>query len=154
HAGRVDRGHDLRRRAPRLVRVRARRAPAGRPAPHGLRGRQRDALEPLPPRRRRDGGLDHWTRGAAQPLPQRRGGDSVSGRVAGKVVVVTGAAGGQGAAEAAWLAREGATVVAADVSDAPDVRRLDVSRAEDWAELAAWLEGEYGRVDGLVNNAG
>ena len=31
-----------------------------------------------------------------------------SGRVEGKVVIVTGAAGGQGAAEVAWLAREGA----------------------------------------------
>jgi 3alpha(or 20beta)-hydroxysteroid dehydrogenase len=78
----------------------------------------------------------------------------VSGRVDGKVVVVTGAAGGQGAAEAEWLAREGATVVATDVADAPGVRRLDVSRAEDWAGLAAWLEGEHGRVDALVNNAG
>ena len=39
------------------------------------------------------------------------------GRVAGKVVVVTGGARGQGAAEAAALAAEGATVIAADVLD-------------------------------------
>ena len=78
----------------------------------------------------------------------------MSGRVAGKVVVVTGAARGQGAAEAAWLAREGATVVATDVADAPGVRRLDVSQAGDWADLAAWLRDEHGRVDALVNNAG
>ncbi len=76
------------------------------------------------------------------------------GRVEGKIVVVTGAAGGQGEAEARLLAREGATVIATDVQQSPDVRRLDVSRAEDWAELAAWLGQEYGRVDGLVNNAG
>lgn len=83
------------------------------------------------------------------------------GRVDGKVVVVTGAAGGQGAAEAAALAREGASVVATDLHErAPSepegvvYRRLDVSRAEEWAELGAWLEREYGRVDGLVNNAG
>jgi 3alpha(or 20beta)-hydroxysteroid dehydrogenase len=76
------------------------------------------------------------------------------GRVEGKVVVVTGAAGGQGEAEAQLLAREGATVIATDVQESPDVRRLDVSSAEDWAELGAWLGQEYGRVDGLVNNAG
>ena len=86
---------------------------------------------------------------------------SRAGRVEGKVVVVTGAAGGQGAAEAAALAREGATVVATDLHErAPSpsagvvYRRLDVARAEEWAELGAWLEREYGRVDGLVNNAG
>lgn len=78
----------------------------------------------------------------------------MNGRVAGKVVVVTGAARGQGAAEAAWLAHEGATVVATDVADAPGVRRLDVSQAADWADLAASLREEHGRVDALVNNAG
>jgi 3alpha(or 20beta)-hydroxysteroid dehydrogenase len=93
------------------------------------------------------------------------------GRVADKVVVVTGAAGGQGAAEAQALAREGATVVAVDLPDqAPALeetrpepgsspgallyRRLDVSRREDWAELASWIGRRHGRVDGLVNNAG
>lgn len=83
------------------------------------------------------------------------------GRVEGKVVVVTGAAGGQGAAEATALAREGAIVVATDIHEetpAPSAgityRPLDVSRQEDWAKLSAWLEREHGRVDGLVNNAG
>jgi 3alpha(or 20beta)-hydroxysteroid dehydrogenase len=81
-------------------------------------------------------------------------------RVAGKVVVVTGAAGGQGAAEAAALVQEGATVVATDVHDDAATaagavyRRLDVSRSEDWAALAAYLAEEHGSVDGLVNNAG
>lgn len=32
--------------------------------------------------------------------------------------------------------------------------RLDIADAEEWADLGAWLEREYGRVDGLVNNAG
>ena len=41
------------------------------------------------------------------------------GRVAGKVVVITGAARGQGAAEARALAAEGATVVATDVVAPP-----------------------------------
>jgi 3alpha(or 20beta)-hydroxysteroid dehydrogenase len=82
------------------------------------------------------------------------------GRVDGKVVVVTGAASGQGAAEAAALAAEGATVYAADVSEEiPEPAgvhavRLDVSNQDDWLALAERLRGEHGRVDGLVNNAG
>ncbi len=89
------------------------------------------------------------------------------GRVAGKIVVVTGAAGGLGAAEAIALAREGATVIATDVHEETSAfageatgpgeviyRRLDVSRPEDWTALGTWLEREHGRVDGLVNNAG
>ena len=82
-------------------------------------------------------------------------------RAEGKVVVVTGAAGGQGAAEAIALAREGATVIATDLHDEdPQLgagiayRRLDVSRPEDWQELGEWLSETHGRVDGLVNNAG
>jgi 3alpha(or 20beta)-hydroxysteroid dehydrogenase len=82
------------------------------------------------------------------------------GRVDGKVVVVTGAAGGQGAAESAALAAEGAIVIATDIQAAPaglpagvTYRHLDVSRAEDWEALAASLRSEHGRLDGLVNNA-
>lgn len=75
-------------------------------------------------------------------------------RLAGKVVVVTGAAGGQGAAEAEALARAGAQVVATDVRAEGDVRRLDVSSESDWAELAAELKKSYGEIHGLVNNAG
>ncbi len=78
----------------------------------------------------------------------------------GKIVVVTGAASGQGAAEAAALAAEGAVVIATDLHDEPaeppagSYRKLDVSRAEDWARLVDWAQTEYGRLDGLVNNAG
>ena len=86
------------------------------------------------------------------------------GRVDGKIVVVTGAASGQGEAEAKLLAREGATVVATDVHEATDVfdgvagaisyRRVDVASPDDWSALGEWLAAEHGRVDGLVNNAG
>ncbi|WP_327270168.1 SDR family oxidoreductase [Streptomyces sp. NBC_01218] len=75
-------------------------------------------------------------------------------RLLGKVVVVTGAARGQGAAEVAAIAREGAHVVATDVGSADGCRRLDVSEERDWAELAAELRETYGQVHGLVNNAG
>jgi 3alpha(or 20beta)-hydroxysteroid dehydrogenase len=81
------------------------------------------------------------------------------GRVDGKVVVVTGAADGQGAAEARALAAEGATVIALDLQ-APELgngivgRVLDVTSQDGWQQLGTWLAEEHGRVDGLVNNAG
>ncbi|MEU5116233.1 SDR family oxidoreductase [Streptomyces longwoodensis] len=78
-------------------------------------------------------------------------------RLLGKVVVVTGAARGQGAAQARALVREGARVVAADIDPgdpADGCRRLDVSSERDWAELAGALREAYGQVHGLVNNAG
>jgi 3alpha(or 20beta)-hydroxysteroid dehydrogenase len=75
------------------------------------------------------------------------------GKLDGKVVVVTGAARGQGAAEVAALAAEGATVVATDVLPF-DGRHLDVTSPEEWADLAEWISSEHGRVDALVNNAG
>ncbi|WP_188194786.1 SDR family NAD(P)-dependent oxidoreductase [Nonomuraea sp. SYSU D8015] len=91
------------------------------------------------------------------------------GRVSGKVVVVTGAARGQGAAEVEALAREGATVVAADVLDGEgraladrltdeglqvSYVSLDVRDQRAWDDLAALLRERHGRVDALVNNAG
>ena len=77
-----------------------------------------------------------------------------AGRLRGKVVVVTGAARGQGAAEAAALAEEGAVVIATDVAPAAGCRPLDVTDARAWAALAADLHETYGAVHGLVNNAG
>lgn len=86
--------------------------------------------------------------------------------IADHLFVVTGAGGGQGAEEALTLTSLGADVVAVDLAeDAPELReraaplggslayrRLDVARGEDWAALAASLDGR--RVRGLVNNAG
>ncbi|MFD0257464.1 SDR family NAD(P)-dependent oxidoreductase [Kitasatospora indigofera] len=75
-------------------------------------------------------------------------------RLRGKVVVVTGAARGQGAAEAAALAEEGAVVIATDVQAAAGCRPLDVTDPAAWAGLAAELRDTHGAVHGLVNNAG
>src|SRR6476661_1024884 len=90
-------------------------------------------------------------------------------RLDNRVVVVTGGARGQGAAEVEALAREGATVLATDVLDeegqvlaekltaeglAVDYRHLDVRSPEEWAALAAEIDSVHGRVDALVNNAG
>jgi 3alpha(or 20beta)-hydroxysteroid dehydrogenase len=88
------------------------------------------------------------------------------GRVAGKVVLVSGAARGQGEAEARLLAREGARVLIGDVLDEPGAKiaaelgdaaayqRLDVRSPRDWERAVATAEQRFGRLDGLVNNAG
>jgi 3alpha(or 20beta)-hydroxysteroid dehydrogenase len=88
------------------------------------------------------------------------------GRVAGKVVLVSGAARGQGEAEARLLAREGARVVigdvldeagakvAAELGDAAAYQHLDVRSPRDWQSAVAAAEARFGRLDGLVNNAG
>lgn len=90
--------------------------------------------------------------------------DARPGRVAGKVAIITGAARGQGAAEAALFVEHGARVVLGDVLDGPlhetaarlgDAARavhLDVTSESDWsAAVSAALE--WGSVDVLVNNA-
>ena len=76
------------------------------------------------------------------------------GRLDGKVAIVTGAARGQGAAEAELFAREGATVIAGDVLEADGVVELDVASEASWASVVGVVVAEHGRVDVLVNNAG
>jgi len=76
-----------------------------------------------------------------------------------KVIAVTGAAGGVGAAIARTIADAGATVVGLDlVAEHADARvrahALDVTSAADWADAAAAIEAEFGTCHGLVNNAG
>lgn len=90
-------------------------------------------------------------------------------RLPGKVVVISGAAQGQGAAHARACAREGAAVVLGDIDEerGQDVAgrlradgcrvlftRLDVSSPNDWARTVQAALAEFGRIDGLVNNAG
>ena len=78
----------------------------------------------------------------------------MGGRLAGKVAIITGAARGQGAAEAERFAAEGADVVAGDVLEAEDVVELDVTSPDSWARVVASTVERFGRVDVLVNNAG
>src|SRR5688500_11601782 len=90
----------------------------------------------------------------------------MAGRLEGKVAIVTGAARGQGEAEARRFVAEGASVlltdvldeegmaVAASLGDSAAYRRLDVSSEEEWRAAVADAEERFGPVTILVNNAG
>jgi 3alpha(or 20beta)-hydroxysteroid dehydrogenase len=75
------------------------------------------------------------------------------------VIVVTGAARGQGAAEAAAMIDEGAAVVGVDTLEpveavvGVDHRVMDVAAPLEWDQLAASLREQHGAIHGLVNNA-
>jgi 3alpha(or 20beta)-hydroxysteroid dehydrogenase len=69
------------------------------------------------------------------------------------VAIVTGAGRGQGAVEAALLRSRGWRVVTTDVAGDVDVV-ADVSDAKAWEVVVAMTLDRYGRIDGLVNNAG
>ncbi|HUB04822.1 MAG TPA: glucose 1-dehydrogenase [Solirubrobacteraceae bacterium] len=92
-------------------------------------------------------------------------------RLAGKVIMVTGAGTGLGRATALQAAREGARLSLLDIDDAtldgsrtailaavPDAEILTViADVSAELEMQAYVEqtlGRYGRVDGLYNNAG
>jgi NAD(P)-dependent dehydrogenase (short-subunit alcohol dehydrogenase family) len=81
----------------------------------------------------------------------------MAGRLEGKVCVITGAAGGIGAASAEAFAREGARVVGVDlVAGAPGELSLqaDVTGADSVRDMYGRVRDELGRVDVLFNNAG
>ena len=86
------------------------------------------------------------------------------GKLDGRVALITGGARGQGAAEAALFAKEGAHVVVTDVLD-DDGRKTaaacggtflhhDVTNEARWDEVVAAILKDHGRLDILVNNAG
>ena len=78
-------------------------------------------------------------------------------RLAGKVCVITGAAGGIGGATAEVFAREGAVVVGVDVRS-HSVGELalvaDLTCEAAASQLYSRVRSELGRVDVLFNNAG
>ncbi|MFF4231002.1 SDR family NAD(P)-dependent oxidoreductase [Streptomyces sp. NPDC001820] len=93
------------------------------------------------------------------------------GKLDGRVILITGAARGQGEQEARLFAAEGAKVVLADVLDDQGEAlakelceelgetvaayvHLDVSREPDWIAAVAAAKEAFGKIDGLVSNAG
>lgn len=90
----------------------------------------------------------------------------MSGRLDGKVALITGAARGQGAAMARRFVDEGARVLLCDVLDdegkaeaaalgeAAAYRHLDVGEEDDWGVAVVEAEERFGPLDVLVNNAG
>ncbi|HWH93295.1 MAG TPA: SDR family oxidoreductase [Baekduia sp.] len=79
------------------------------------------------------------------------------GRLQGKVAVVTGAAGGIGAATVEAFQREGAVVIGVDLQDgAPGDLALAVDVTEEPAveQMYAEIAEQYGHIDILFNNAG
>ena len=92
-----------------------------------------------------------------------------TGKFEGQVVIVTGAAGGQGEMEAKMIAQQGAKVYMADIEE-EGLKRveaaiiadggeavafpMDVADEGSWQELVKKVVDESGRLDVLVNNAG
>ena len=88
----------------------------------------------------------------------------MSGRVAGKTALITGAASGIGHATAQLLADEGASVIVADINTAAGAEvaaevggvflELDVTSETAWASTMERIAAEHSSLDILVNNAG
>jgi NAD(P)-dependent dehydrogenase (short-subunit alcohol dehydrogenase family) len=93
----------------------------------------------------------------------------MTGRVEGKVALITGGASGIGRATALRLAEEGAAVVLTDMQAeagegvAEEIRAAggkadfllhDVTDEADWARVVAEVKRLHGRLDILFNNAG
>jgi NAD(P)-dependent dehydrogenase (short-subunit alcohol dehydrogenase family) len=94
---------------------------------------------------------------------------AASGRVAGRIALVTGGASGIGRACAQRLAAEGAKVLVTDVDDAlaescvaeirdqgqtADYLHHDVAEEADWEAVMDQLKSAHGGLHILVNNAG
>jgi NAD(P)-dependent dehydrogenase (short-subunit alcohol dehydrogenase family) len=88
------------------------------------------------------------------------------GRLAGKVALITGAAGGIGAAAARRLAQEdarlllsdadgaGARELAQELGEGAEALEHDVTSEERWQAVLAHALDLHGRIDVLLNNAG
>jgi 3(or 17)beta-hydroxysteroid dehydrogenase len=85
------------------------------------------------------------------------------GRVQGKIALISGGAGGIGAATAKRMIEEGAKVTITDiVPNGPEVAnaigadylRHDVRKEDEWKSAVAAVDKKYGGIDFLLNGAG
>lgn len=78
----------------------------------------------------------------------------MTGRLAGKVALITGAASGIGAAIKALFEAEGAAVLGTDIQATGDLFAHDVTSEAGWDAAMAACVSRFGRLDILVSNAG
>lgn len=100
----------------------------------------------------------------SKPLKAQTQYTNMSGRLSGKVAVVTGGAGGFGKAIATTFAKEGGKVVITDLSEelgnstAKEIGvtfiRADVTKREDWEKVLKETVDAHGQLDIVINNAG
>lgn len=90
----------------------------------------------------------------------------MTGRLENKIILLSGGTRGMGEAQVRAMVREGATIVfggrdeaagraiESDLSGRASFVRLDVTKAHDWNAMVETTLDRFGRIDGLVNNAG
>ncbi|KAK5137350.1 hypothetical protein LTR08_008927 [Meristemomyces frigidus] len=88
----------------------------------------------------------------------------MSGKLSGKVAIVTGGAGGFGKGIAEKFKQEGAEVIIADfVEEAGqktaselkcEFQKCNVTSRQDWEALLKFADEKFGKIDCVINNAG